>query len=153
MLYNVSCTVTKFFSFLFSYISLLRLPCLSNDKQNVFYSACIVSEELTQKFNFSCHTSHSKSSVDPFLRRPGKFSGPKSHFKNHEAFDVQSVICQQVLHLSKAYTYVTFPANPRICLVFQLRTFKVGFLALSRNGPLGLDISINPATSSGTFSN
>ena len=26
----------------------------------------------------------------PFLERPGNFSGPKSHFKNHEAFYVQS---------------------------------------------------------------
>ena len=44
----------------------------------------------------------------PFLESPGKFSGPKSHFKNHEAFDVQSFLCQHVLHLSKAYTYATF---------------------------------------------
>ena len=33
---------------------------------------------------------------------------PKSYFKNPEAFDVQSFLCQQVLHLSKAYTYATF---------------------------------------------
>ena len=44
----------------------------------------------------------------PFLERPGNFSGPKSHFKNHEAFYVQNVFCQQVLHLSKAYTYAAF---------------------------------------------
>ena len=44
----------------------------------------------------------------PFLERPGNFSGPKSYFKNHEAFYVQSFLCQQVVHLSKAYTYAAF---------------------------------------------
>ena len=44
----------------------------------------------------------------PFLERPGNFSGPKSHFKNHEAFDVQRFLCQPVLRLSKAYTYAVF---------------------------------------------
>ena len=45
---------------------------------------------------------------DPFLERPEHFSGPKNHFKNHEAFYVQSFLVQQVLHLSKAYTYAAF---------------------------------------------
>ena len=44
----------------------------------------------------------------PFLERPGNFSGPKSHFKNHEAFYIQNFFCQQVLHSSKAYTYAAF---------------------------------------------
>ena len=44
----------------------------------------------------------------PFLERPGNFLGPKSHFKNHEAFYVQSFLCQQVLHLSKTYNYAAF---------------------------------------------
>ena len=52
---------------------------------------------------------YSKYSRGPVLESPAKFSGPKSHFKNHEAFDVQqSFLCQHVLHLSKAYTYATF---------------------------------------------
>ena len=44
----------------------------------------------------------------PFLESPGKFSGPKSHFKTHEALDVQSFLFRQVLHLNKAYTYAAF---------------------------------------------
>ena len=43
-----------------------------------------------------------------FLERPGNFSDPKSHFKNHEALDVKSFSYQQVLHLSKPYTYAAF---------------------------------------------
>ena len=49
-----------------------------------------------------------KKSRGPFLESRGKFSRPKSHFKNHEALELQSFLFQQVLHLNKAYTYETF---------------------------------------------
>ena len=51
----------------------------------------------------------------PFLENPGKFSGPKSHFKNHEALDVQRFLFQHVLHLNKAYTYATFRIQESFC--------------------------------------
>ena len=63
------------------------------------------SQEPVAKCKLVGHYSRIRS---PFLERPGNFSGPKSHLKNHEAFYVQSFLCQQVLHLSKAYTYAAF---------------------------------------------
>ena len=59
----------------------------------------------------ACSGPHEKKRTGPwgqFLERPGNFSGPKSHFKNHLAFYVQSFLCHQVLHLSKDYTYAAF---------------------------------------------
>ena len=58
-----------------------------------------------------------------FLESPRNVSGPKSHFKNHEAFYVQSFLMstgfafKQRLHLCSV-------SNLRIFLVFQLRTFR-----------------------------
>ena len=49
-----------------------------------------------------------KTSWSSYLESPGTFSGPKSHFKNHDALDVQSFLFQQVLHLNKVYTYKRF---------------------------------------------
>ena len=42
----------------------------------------------------------------PFLESPGKFSDPKSHFKNYDkVLDVQNFLFQQVFHLNEAYTF------------------------------------------------
>ena len=77
----------------------------------------------------------------PFLESPGKFSGSKSHFQNHEAFDVQTFLCQQVLHLSKAYTYATFRIKNLFgfsVTVFQLKlVFRARKLsrAFEKRGP------------------
>ena len=54
----------------------------------------------------------------PFHVSPGKFSRPKSHFKNHEALNVQSFLFQHLLHLCNV-------SNSRF--LFQPRTLKVGY--------------------------
>ena len=52
----------------------------------------LVSQLRTFKVDFSGpKTFQDFRDRGPFLERPGNFSGPKSHFKNHEAFYVQSV--------------------------------------------------------------
>ena len=64
----------------------------------------------------------------PFLESPGKFSGPKSHFKTHEALDVQSFLFRQVLHLNKAYTYAAFRIEESLWF-FSYGLLKLAFRA------------------------
>ena len=70
----------------------------------------------------------------PFLERPGNFSGPKSHFKNHEAFYVESFLCKQVLHLSKAYTYVAFQIYKESFWFFSYGILKLASRARKLSG-------------------
>ena len=74
-----------------------------------FLMYCYFPKSTGQASSAPLHRKSWLRAWEPFLERPGNFSGPKSHFKNHEVFYVQSFLCQQVLHLSKAYTYAAFP--------------------------------------------
>ena len=44
----------------------------------------------------------------PFLECPRTFLGPKSHFRNHEALGMPSLLFRQVLLLNKSYACTMF---------------------------------------------
>ena len=68
----------------------------------------------------------------PFLESSQKFSGPKSHVKNHEALDVQSFCFyfKRFCILKKLTLMQRFESKNRF--VSQLRTFKVEFSGTKR---------------------